>query len=116
MGGVAEADTDRMKPELDDRSIVELIYLSSHGDKTVAALDLLNILLSGCLCGYLTQHCLGECGAHTERERDEGGESVRISGKMSVGRRGVRWMEMKRRCKKEHREEEEFLEERRWKK
>lgn len=46
VGGVAEADTDRMKPELDNWSVVELVYLASHGDKAVAALNLLNILLS----------------------------------------------------------------------
>lgn len=48
-----------MEPELDNWSIVELVYLAAHGDEAVAVLNLLNILLSGCLCGYLTQHCLG---------------------------------------------------------
>lgn len=62
VGGVAEADTDRMEPELDNRSIVELIYLAAHGDEAVAVLNFFNILLSGCLCGYLTQHCLGGGG------------------------------------------------------
>lgn len=60
VGGVAEAETDRMKPELHNGCIVELVYLASHGDEAVAVLNFLNILLSGCLCGYLTQHCLGE--------------------------------------------------------
>lgn len=43
-----------MEPELDNGSIVELVYLATHGDEAVAVLNLLNILLSGCLCGYLT--------------------------------------------------------------
>lgn len=72
VGGVAEADSHRMKPELDNRSIVELVYLASHRDEAVAALNLLDILLSGCLCGYLTQHCLGDCKPHIERGRREG--------------------------------------------
>lgn len=71
VGGVAEADSHRVKPELDNWSVVELVYLASHGDEAVAALNLLDILLSGCLCGYLTQHCLGECKPHTERWRRE---------------------------------------------
>lgn len=72
MGNVAEADTDRVEPELHNWSVVELIYLSSHGDEAVAVLNLLNILLSGCFRGYLTQHCLGECKPHMERGRTEG--------------------------------------------
>lgn len=72
VGGVAEADTDRMEPELDNWSIVELIYLAAHGDEAVAALNLLYILLPWCLCGYFTQHCLhrlasGECKPHVEQ-------------------------------------------------
>lgn len=49
-----------MKPELHNWCIVELVYLASHGDEAMAVLNLLNIFLSGCFCGYLTQHCLGE--------------------------------------------------------
>lgn len=60
-----------MKPELHNRCIVELVYLASHGDEAVAVLNLLNILLSGCLCGYLTQHCLGECKSRMERGRED---------------------------------------------
>lgn len=60
-----------MEPELDNWCIVELVYLASHGDKAVAVLNLLNILLSGCLCGYFAQHCLGECKPHMERGRKE---------------------------------------------
>lgn len=71
VGGVSEADTDRMKPELHNRCIVELVYLASHGDEAVAVLNLLNILLSGCLCSYLTQHCLSECQPHMKRRRKD---------------------------------------------
>lgn len=72
VGGVAEAGTDRMEPELDNRSVVELVYLASQRDKAVAALNLFNILLSGCVCGYLTKHRLSECKPHDERGRREG--------------------------------------------
>lgn len=43
-----------MEPELDNRSIVKLVDLASHGDEAVAFLNLLNILLPGCLCSYFT--------------------------------------------------------------
>lgn len=72
-----------MEPELDNGSIVELVYLATHGDEAVAVLNLLNILLSGCLCGYLTQHCLGGAGGckhHVEQEKEprEGGRDKRM--------------------------------------
>lgn len=61
-----------MKPELDYWSIVELIDLSSHRDEAVAALDLWkDILLPGCLRGYLTQHCLSQTGDPTQSNRVE---------------------------------------------
>lgn len=76
-----------MEPELDDRSIVKLVDLASHGDEAVAILNLLDILLSGCLCGYLTQHCLGGCKPRAER-REEGERVVRDKRMDGVGRGG----------------------------
>lgn len=71
VGGIAEANTDRMEPELDDWSVVELVYLASQGNEAVSFLNFLDILLSGCFCGYLSQHCLGECKPQMERGRRE---------------------------------------------
>lgn len=93
---MVEADTDRMEPELDNWSVVELVYLASHGDEAVAVLNLLNILLSGCLCGYFTQHCLETMqtphGAREERVkgvRDRGMERVGRGKCDGLGRRSV---------------------------
>lgn len=79
VGSVAGADTDRMEPELDNWSIVELVYFASHGDEAVAVLNLRNILLSGCLRGNLTQHCLVKMQAQ-RGAREEGVKGVRDKG------------------------------------
>lgn len=87
-----------MEPELDNGSIVELVYLATHGNEAVAVLNLLNVLLSGCLCGYLTQHCLGGrrwgggggCKHHTEQGKES--KLGRIKGWRRV--RWIRKMEM----------------------
>lgn len=52
-----------MEPELDNGSVVELVYLAAHGDEAVAVLNLLHVFFPGRLGADLTEHRLGEGGA-----------------------------------------------------
>lgn len=51
-----------MEPELDNGSVVELVYLAAHGDEAVAVLNLFHVFLPGRLRGDLTEHGLGGGG------------------------------------------------------
>lgn len=77
-----------MEPELDNGSVVELVYLAAHGDEAVAVLNLLHIFFPGRLCGDLTEHCLG--GRAVANPQKEGAKSAwRLEGKRGIGRREV---------------------------
>lgn len=80
--------THRMEPELDNGSVVELVYLAAHGDEAVAVLNLLDVFFPGRLCGDLTEHRLGWEGGCEPTE--EGVRSARwLEKKRGIGRREV---------------------------
>lgn len=91
-----------MEPELDNGSIVELVYLAAHRNEAMAVLDLLHVFLPGGLGGDLTEHGLGgggrgggwlqsheggseECEVVREEERGAGGSQTEGGGKWSQG-------------------------------
>lgn len=59
-----------MEPELDNGSVVELVYLAAHGDEAVAVLNLLDVFFPGRLCGDLTEHRLGGRAVANPRRRE----------------------------------------------
>lgn len=81
-------ETHRMEPELDNGSVVELVYLAAHGDEAVAVLNLLDVFFPGRLCGDLTEHRLG--GRAVCEPTQEGARSARWSEKKrGISRREV---------------------------
>lgn len=78
-----------MEPELDNGSVVELVYLAAHGDEAVAVLNLLDVFFPGRLRGDLTEHGLGGC-----KPTEEGAKSARrlekIEGDQTEGGGGKR--------------------------
>lgn len=73
-----------MEPELDNGSVVELVYLAAHGDEAVAVLNLLDVFFPGRLSGDLTEHRLG--GRAVCEPTQEGARSARRTEK----KRGIR--------------------------
>lgn len=76
-----------MEPELDNGSIVELVYLAAHRNEAMAVLDLLHVFLPGGLGGDLTEHGLGGGGGAGVgcKATKEGVKSVRWFEKRSGG-------------------------------
>lgn len=82
-----------MEPELDNGSVVELVYLAAHGDEAVAVLNLLDVFLPGRLRGDLTQHRLGG-RAVRKNPTEEGSEKCEVVGEEGgggAGSDGGRW-------------------------
>lgn len=73
-----------MEPELDNGSVVELVYLAAHGDEAVAVLNLLDVFLPGRLRGDLTQHRLGG-RAVRKNPTEEGSEKCEVVGEEGGG-------------------------------
>lgn len=76
-----------MEPELDNGSVVELVYLAAHGDEAVAVLNLLHVFFPGRLGADLTEHRLGEGGAFGGEAGVGGSDGVKVVGEKKKQRK-----------------------------